>query len=182
MNDNQLAKQIASGNIEAGQSFVREHYTAVFRVLLRMTDHREEAEDLTQQTFVSARKSIGSFNGSSTLRTWLHRIAINEYRQWRRKRRWVGQIFREEPSSDQGVKSFESGYVLAQAMGKLSGKLREAFVLFEVEQLSMNEVAQVLDIPVGTAKARVSYARQQLRTLLEDRIEVKNDELRESTS
>jgi RNA polymerase sigma-70 factor, ECF subfamily len=176
MNETQLAQRIQAGDRELAERFVRDHYPAVYRLMVRLTAHREEAEDLTQQTFVVARRNIGGFQGASSLRTWIHRIAVNEYKQWRRKRIWTGRIFRDEPKRDRALQAFEAGHVLSEALAKISDKQRIAFVLHEVEQLSMAEVAQILGIPVGTAKARVSYARHQLRTLLEDRREVTQDE------
>ncbi len=182
MNDKELADRIQKGESEAINRFVDEHYNAVARLMIRLTNHREEAEDLTQQTFVVVRKKISSFRGKSSLKTWVHSIAINEYRQWLRKRRWTTNVIDDEPTRDPAFETFESGYVLNQAIAQLSPKLREAFVLFEVEQLSMNEVIAVLKVPSGTAKARVAAARQKLRSLLEEQSEVKKDELQKSTS
>ena len=177
----QTVQRIIAGDTAATEQFVQDHYQAVYRLLLRLTRQREEAEDLTQHTFIVIRRSLGTFRGASTLRSWIHRIAMNEYRQWRRKQRWTAILDREKPSQFDDLKAFEDGYVLSQAMSLLSDKLREAFILFEVEQLSMDEVAQVLGIPSGTAKARVATARQRLRSILEEQNEVKTHEFREST-
>ena len=181
MNDTKLAKQIQDGDRDAARKFVLEHYETVYRLHLRLTNHREDAEDLTQQTFITARRSIAAFRGSATLRTWIHQVAVNEYRQWRRRKRWIVRLFRDDSALDQGVQTFETGYVLSQAIAKLSDKLRTACVLFEIEQHSMNEVATILGVPTGTAKARVAMARQKLRTLLEEQTEVNNDEITEPT-
>ena len=178
MSELNLAKLIAAGDEIAAERFVLDHYAAIFRTLLRLTNHREEAEDLTQQAFMTARRKIAGYRGGASLRTWLHRIAINEWRQSRRKKRWTGQLLLESARPDSAVEAFETGYVLSQAIAKLSDKLREAFILHEVDQLSMNEVAEILEIPLGTAKARVAAARHRLRSLLEDRLEVVRDEIK----
>jgi len=181
MTERELAKRIGNGDAEAAEAFVRDHYPAVLRLALRLTNQKEEAEDIAQGTFLIARQKINTFRGNSTLRTWIHRIAFNEYRQWRRKKRPLALIDHDLASHDPGISAFEIGHILENAMRNLPDKQREAFILFEVEQLSMNEVAHVLGIPTGTAKARVSYARQNLRNQLEGRSEVIKDEFQQST-
>jgi RNA polymerase sigma-70 factor (ECF subfamily) len=182
MTERELARRIGEGNAEASEAFAREHYPAVLRLVFRLSGQKEDAEDIAQETFLVARQKISSFRGGSTLRTWIHRIALNEYRQWRRKRRTLPMLDHDQPVNDQGIKAFETGHVLAKAMQNIPEKQREAFVLFEVEQLSMNEVAHVLGVPTGTAKARVAYARQNLRNQLEGRPEVIKDEFKQSPS
>ena len=181
MTDKELARKIDHGDAEAAEAFARAHYPAVLRLAFRLCNHREQAEDIAQETFLVVRQKIGSFRGGSSLRTWIHRIALNEYRQWRRKRQALPLVDHDSAKHDSGIKAFETGHILATAMKSLPEKQREAFVLFEVEQLPMNEVAQVLGVPTGTAKARVFYARQNLRQQLEGRSEVIKDELQQST-
>ena len=181
MTDKELARKVGRGDAEAAETFAREHYPAVLRLACRLCGQREEAEDIAQETFLVARRKIETFRGGSSLRTWIHRIALNEYRQWRRKRRPLQLVDHDFANHDAGIKAFETGHILANAMKNLPEKQREAFVLFEVEQLPMNEVAQVLGVPSGTAKARVFYARQNLRHQLEGRSEVIKDEFQQST-
>ena len=181
MTDKELARKIGQGDAEAAEAFARDHYPAVLRLAFRLCGQKEEAEDIAQETFLVARHKIATFRGGSSLRTWIHRIALNQFRQWRRKRRPLPLVDHDLASHDEGIKSFETGHVLANAMKNLPEKQREAFVLFEVEQLPMNEVAHVLGVPTGTAKARVFYARQNLRHQLEGRSEVIKDEFQQST-
>jgi RNA polymerase sigma-70 factor (ECF subfamily) len=181
MTELQLARKIESGDADAAETFVREHYPAVLRLATRLTGKSEDAEDITQETFLTARRKIGTYRGGASLRTWIHKIAFNQYRQWRRKRQLLPLQDYDQPSHDPGIKSFETGHMLANAMLGIPEKQREAFILFEVEQLSMNEVAHVLGIPTGTAKARVAYARQSLRRQLTEEVEVIKDEFQHST-
>ncbi len=182
MTELELARKIGSGDAIAGEAFARDHYPAVLRLAVRLTDHREDAEDIAQETFLIARRKIGSFRGGSTLRTWVHKIAFNEYRKWRRKSKSLPLMDHDLPLVDLAIESFEAGHVLSNAMKKIPDKQREAFVLFEIEQLTIVEVAHVLGIPLGTAKARVAYARQNLRIRLEGRKEVIIDAYTQSTS
>ena len=181
MTDLEASRKIANGDAAAAEAFVRDHYPAVLRLALRLTGQREEAEDIAQETFLAARQKIKSFRGRSTLRTWIHRIAFNEYQQSKRKRRHLPLVDHDLAKTDAEIGAFEMGYILQNAMRSLPAKQREAFILFEVEQLSMNEVAHVLGVPTGTAKARVHYARQNLRNQLEGRPEVIKDEFQQST-
>lgn len=181
MTDLQVARMIAAGDAEAAEAFVREHYPAVLRLATRLTGQAEDAGDIAQETFLAARQKIGTYRGKSSLRTWIHKIAFNEYRQWRRKRQSLPLENHDQASNDPAIKSFETGHILAKAMQNIPEKQREAFILFEVEQLSMNEVAHVLGIPTGTAKARVAYARQNLRQQLEGESGVIKDELQHTT-
>lgn len=180
MTELQLARTIGAGDKEAAEAFVREHYPAVIRLATRLTGQLDDAQDIAQETFLVARQKIGSYRGNSSLRTWIHKITINQYRQWRRKHQPLPLRDYDRAASDQAISSFETGHILSHALQNIPEKQREAFLLFEVEQLSMNEVAQVLGVPTGTAKARVFYARQNLRNQLEGRLEVIADELTES--
>lgn len=181
MTELDIARRIDRGDAAVAEAFVREHHPAVLRLAVRLTGQLDDAEDIAQETFLAARQKIGSFRGGSTLRTWIHKIAFNEYRQWLRKRRTLPLMEHDRAARDPGIAAFETGHILANAIKKLPDKQREAFVLFEIEELSMNEVAHVLGVPTGTAKARVSYARQNLRVQLEGRQTVTQDELRPST-
>lgn len=181
MTEKELARRIGDGDANAAEAFVRDHYPAVLRLALRLSGQREDAEDIAQETFLVARKRISTFRGGSSLRTWIHKIAFNEYRQWRRKQRPLHLLDHDLVATDNRISAFETGHVLLNAMASLPDKQREAFILFEIEQLSMNEVAHVLGVPTGTAKARVFYARQHLRHQLEGGFEVIKDEFQQST-
>jgi len=182
MTEIELAKKIGDGDADSAEAFVREHHPAVLRLAFRLTGQIQDAEDITQETFLVARQKISSYRGNSTLRTWIHKIAINQYRQFKRKYQFVPLTDTNLPSHSADFEMFETGHILSKAIQKLPAKQREAFILFEVEQLSMNEVAHVLSVPVGTAKARVFYARRNLRNQLVGRPEVNNDEIKHSTS
>src|SRR5437870_6026731 len=85
--DAALVHQLREGDAEAGRRFVREYYPGVYRYLLYLTGRREAAEDLAQETFLQAWRSLGAFEGRSLLRAWLHRIAHREFLQFLRGQR-----------------------------------------------------------------------------------------------
>jgi RNA polymerase sigma-70 factor (ECF subfamily) len=180
MNDLDIARRIATGDPESVERFVRDHYASVFRAMRHLTAHQEDAEDLTQQAFLTARARIETFRGRSSLKTWLHRIAFNEYAQWKRKKRPTAPLQLDQPTNEPGYGSFITGIDLLGALATLPDKLREAFILHEVEELRVEEVAQILRVPSGTVKARLFHARRKLRAHLEDGAEVTNHEPQEA--
>lgn len=179
MNDKDTAERIARGDQDCAERFVRETYPAVFRLLRHLTGQREDAEDLTQQTFLTARQQISNFRGKSSLFTWTHRIAFNEYLQWKRRKKRTLPLDPALAAVEKGYGSCIAGESLLAALGTLPDKMREAFVLHEIEELSMTEAAEILKVPVGTVKARVFYARKRLRPLFENGTEVPNHEPKE---
>ncbi len=181
MHDLETAKQIASGDRDAAERFVRDNYASVFRLLRHLCGRREDAEDLTQQTFLTVRTKVSSYRGRSGLRTWIHRIAFNEYLQWKRRTKKVSPLLPSQGKNDPAFASCIVGEALLGALKTLPDKMREAFVLHEIEELSVQEVARILSVPTGTVKARLFHARRKLRALLSDGIEVNDYEPQEAT-
>jgi len=180
MNDLEIAKRIAQGDAEATEKFVRDQYASVYRAMRHLTRHREDAEDLTQQAFISARSKIDTFRGASSLKTWIHRIAFNEYAQWKRQRRQTSPLKLDHAKDEPGYGAFVASESLLESLAALPDKLREAIILHEVEGLSVDEVAQIMRVPSGTVKARLFYARRRLRVLLEDGAEVVRNETKQA--
>jgi RNA polymerase sigma-70 factor, ECF subfamily len=153
---------------EALDDWVHRHYDDLYRFLLHLTRHREAAEDLAQQTFVNAYQALSRFRAESSMRTWLHRIAFREYIAWRRKRRLALPLDILKGSHDPRIKGVDSQVSLLGALHQLPTAHREAFLLFEVQQLSIEEVAEVTGIKAGTIKSHLHHARKGLRELLGD--------------
>ena len=151
------------------------------------TENSEDARDLTQETFLRAFQSIGSFRGESDLRTWIYRIAINQarnrWRWWKRRRRdstvsldsagvhgnqpLVDTLRAErERSPEQETLSHERERVLRRALQSLSLSYRETVILRDIEGFTYEEIAETLGINVGTVKSRLARGRQELRQRL----------------
>ena len=167
LTDLQLAQRIAERHPAYTEKFVREHYPTLFRFMRHLTRRTEDAEDLTQQAIIKACDQIRSFQGASSLRTWLHTVAFREYTHWRRRQRFTFRLPEAQSYVETAFESCEEAEALLAALTRLSNKLREAFLLHEVQGLSLEEVGEVLRIPAGTVKSRLHNARAQLRTLLE---------------
>ena len=179
-------EKLKSGDPEAFDRLVTRYSQDIYAVLLRLTEDPEEAGDLTQETFVSALKSIKGFRGDAELRTWFFRIAINNSRNrlrwWKRRRRdrtisldatigdsqtTVGEMI------ESGVKNPEDLVIrlerersLRQAMTEIQDIYREAIVLCDIEGYSYEEIGQMLEINIGTVKSRIARGRDELRRKL----------------
>lgn len=171
MTDKERASQILAGDAESLRSFVDDHYSSVLRFMRHLTRSIEDAEDLTQQAFIRARENIASYRGSSSLRTWLHRVAFHEYTHWRRRHRPLLRLTQSEIAPESGFRACIEGAALLDALHRLPDAMREAFLLFEVQELSLEEVATVMRVPVGTVKSRLHHAKLRLRTLLQEQEE-----------
>ncbi len=146
-----------------------------------MTAGHADADDLAQESFVRAWRSLGSFRFDSTFRTWLHGIAVNVIRTHRgrlgRLRRLFGAPARDrdpladaaEPASaDDGIEApLAMREQIDRALASLPVELREAVILRDVQGLEYREIAQALRVPLGTVESRIFRARQRLRPLLE---------------
>lgn len=181
-------EKLRSRDAVAFDQLVTMHASEVNALLYRLTGDREEAADLVQETFLKALRSIGSFRGDCSLKTWLFRIAINEsrnrFRWWKRRRRettfsldsTVGDSETAvwETMADDGVSPEEAAIRrersqrLEKALGELKAVYREVVTLCDIEGLSYEECANALDTNVGTVKSRLSRGREELRKRLND--------------
>jgi RNA polymerase sigma-70 factor (ECF subfamily) len=168
LHDRGWARRILNGDKVAGERLVAENYPRIYRMLRCLTGCVEVAEDLTQQTFVHAWTALATYRGEAKLGTWLHRIAYHEYTHWLRARRDDVPLEAIADLPDlravQGLKTV----MLSRALQQLSDEHRETFLLYYVQELSVSEVAAVLDLPPGTVKSRLFTARKLLRNLLSD--------------
>ena len=159
-----LVRRVLGGDARAADQLVAQHYPRVLRFLRHLTGSRTDAEDLAQQTFLSARQSLPRFRFECSLSTWLHRIAYHEFSHWLRGRHETAMPLPERTVEIAGRS--EDAVILAAAIADLPEELRTAFVLREVQQLSVREAAAVLGVPEGTIKSRNHTARERLREAL----------------
>lgn len=153
---------------EALDEWVHRNYDDIYRFLKHLTRHNEAAEDLAQQTFVNAYQALDKFRAESSMRTWLHRIAFREYIAWRRKRRLSLPLEILRGYNDARIDEVNGEITLLGAIHQLPSAHKEVFLLFEVQQLSVEEISEVTGIKSGTVKSHLHYARKGLRELLGD--------------
>jgi RNA polymerase sigma-70 factor (ECF subfamily) len=183
-----FVEKLKNGEAEAFDTLVLRYSADVYALLIRLTQDAEEAADLTQETFLSALKSIEKFRGDADLKTWLYRIAINEsrnrFRWWKRRRRektvsldmpigeseisFADSLTSSYASPEDSVLQQERERQLSQALSALADIFREAVVLCDIEGLSYEEIAVALDINIGTVKSRIARGRDELRKKLSE--------------
>ncbi len=181
--DRSLIERIRHGDKSACAECVERHSPGVYRVALRLTGNEAEAEDVVQETFLSAFKAIDKFEGRSGLATWLYRIAHNAALMRLRRVRPDQVSVDDEGAFGEGLlvpsqlhdwcclpeRDFESSETRAElekAIRELPEKLRVVFVMRELEGLSTEETAQALDVSIDVVKVRLHRARLQLRERL----------------
>jgi RNA polymerase sigma-70 factor (ECF subfamily) len=150
-----------------------------------MTANHEDANDLAQETFIKAYQALNTFKGGSSFYTWIYRIAVNKTINFLKQRRHRAQMslddldFNAEHDPDlvalisektprREVNLAELQEKLNAAMQKLSEPHRLVVTLHDVQGLSHEEIAEIMDCNIGTVRSRLFYARQQLQALLSD--------------
>jgi RNA polymerase sigma-70 factor (ECF subfamily) len=169
--DRALVARASQGDVEAFTKLVRAHSSLVYRVALRMLGD-EDAEDASQEVWIRVWRNIASFRGESAFSTWLYRITMNtclsvRQREARRGEREYGgdemPYLPEPPGGDadpeSAALSSERRDEIGAALSHVRAEHRAALVLRHMEGLSYTEIAQVLEVPDGTAKGWVSRGR-----------------------
>jgi len=178
-----LVEALKRGDPEACACMIKQYAPRVYAIAIRMLNDPDDAEEVLQETFISACKNIQKFEERSALGTWLHRIATNAALMHLRKRKHRevsldepieiqdgDDIYREVQdwtfAPDDHAMNSEVRDVLEKAIAQLPETLRTVFVLREIEGYSTEETANILGISVSAAKVRLHRARLRLRQLL----------------
>lgn len=166
----------------AFEELVLKYQDRIYNLCRHMLGNTHEAEDAAQDTFLKAYQKLKDFKPEAALYTWLYRIAVNTCLDYKKRpffeslfKKAEGDEFIDGPSSDwpSPEKLYESkqiGLALHKSIRKLPIKLRTAIVLKEIEGLSYEEIADVLEVSIGTVKSRISRAREELKGLMKDYI------------
>ncbi len=178
-----LVEALKRGDPEACACMIKQYAPRVYAIAIRMLNDPDDAEEVLQETFISACKNIQKFEERSALGTWLHRIATNAALMHLRKRKHR-EVSLDEPIETQGgedvyrevqdwtfspddhAMNSEIRDILEKAIAELPETLRTVFILREIEGYSTEETAQILGISVSAAKVRLHRARLRLRQLL----------------
>lgn len=168
MEESSIIAAAATGDPEAERALFEAHVDRIYRLAYRMTRDEALAEDYTQDTFVRAFAKLSGFEGRAAFSTWLHSIAVsvvlNGLRKVKRfRRREVGLDQVAEAAARIDNPDLELRMVLDRAIDLLPDELRLIFVMHDVEGYKHREIAEALDVPVGTTKTRLSRARAELK-------------------
>jgi RNA polymerase sigma-70 factor (ECF subfamily) len=180
-----IVQRVQEGDVAAFDRLTIKYRNRIYGVVYNLTSNREDAADLTQDAFIKAFQSIQRFQGQSSFFTWIYRIAINSTLSHLRKNRVRSFFSLERVNSDEPVSreliaaltdktgadretfARELQEKLNEAMQKLSIKHRTVVTLFEIDGLSHQEIADVMDCSVGTVRSRLHYAKQLLQAELQ---------------
>ena len=178
-----LVIRAKSGDLSAFSDLVKQYDRRVFRMAKQITQNDDDAEDVLQETFLKAYTHLDDFQGNSKFYTWLVRIAVNEALMKLRKRRSDRSVPLDEPidtGEDEVVREIavwdenpeqqysrdELGAILDEAIQSLKPAYRTVFILRDIEEMSIEETAQALDLSISAVKSRLLRARLQLREKL----------------
>lgn len=186
--DQELVARVQKGDKSAFDLLVRKYQHKIVKLVSRYVRDRAEVEDITQEAFIKAFRALRSFRGESAFYTWLYRIAINTAKNYLvaqgRRPLSVEPMADEEGGSDglvlnlredstpeHNVLADEIAQTVERAIGALPEDLRAAITLREIEGLSYEEIAEIMDCPIGTVRSRIFRAREavdrELKPLLE---------------
>jgi RNA polymerase sigma-70 factor (ECF subfamily) len=180
--DNALVERCRTGDIAAFEPLVEKYRQRVWRLALQLVRDREEAWDISQEAFIRAFQSLGSFRGQSAFYTWLFRIVVNLATDRVRQRAARGRAFGTErvPDEDwdrampdevsaspaeEALRS-EQRARIERALEALPEHFRTIIMLSDIEGLAYREIAEVLDVPMGTVMSRLHNARKRLKQVL----------------
>lgn len=169
-----------AGDMQAFEALILQHEKIVYNVALRMMNHSEDARDISQEVFLKAYKSIGQFDERAMFSTWLYRITTNTcIDELRRRKGKQSYSLEEELESEEGsmqrqiadegetpeesLLRAERADELKKALAQLTEEHRIAVILRDIRGLSYEEIAEIMDLPMGTVKSRISRARNQLK-------------------
>lgn len=176
-----MLEALQAGSEEAYEALVARFQQPVYNLVHRLLEDPSEAADVVQEVFLKVFRSVRGFRGQSSLKTWIYRIAVNEAHN---HRRWFGRHRRREvcieeeadspPSlgrtlADAGRSPFdyvfdrEKQALIETALAQINPVFRSAVVLRDISELSYEEIAEVLDVSLGTVKSRILRGREALR-------------------
>jgi RNA polymerase sigma-70 factor (ECF subfamily) len=182
--DEELVARVLSGDQESYAALVSRYSDFVYTIVLRVVGDAEDADDVTQETFVRAYRALGRFRGDSKFSSWLYRIAVNRaITHLKRKRRRAltvdldavphveasAVLERREANPEDIVLDEEFRQRVRKAVAELPPQYRAVVTLFYLEERSYKEVAEILGIPMGTLKTHLHRARGMLRKTLSER-------------
>lgn len=172
----ELLEACRKGEPAAFEELVRRHERQVYRVAYRLVQNRLDAQEIVQEIFVRVHRALPQFRAGAALGTWLYRITVNACLDWKRRVRIRGEVPLDsapeqaatgtDPSARAGVR--ELAERVAAAFEELPPRQRAVLVLRVYEELSLQEIAEVLEAPLGTVKAHYHQALTKVRAALSD--------------
>lgn len=186
--DDCLLEGLRAGEESAYETLLDRYQQPVYSLVQRLIEDQSEASDVTQEVFLKVFRNVANFRGQSSLKTWIYRIAVNEAhnrRRWFGRHRrgevgleaeqnghtWLDHLSDETRSPYELVLNEQRRQAIERALETLNPVFRAAVVLRDQEELSYEEIADVLDVSLGTVKSRILRGREALRRALLEEFE-----------
>jgi len=176
ISDADCVRRIQHGEVDAFEVLVRRHEKTIFNLVYRMLGDYDDAIEVSQEVFLSAYRAIGQFRGDANFSTWLYRIALNHATTRRRSNNSrqhrtapiedMELIRDSQPGPAETLEKKEMQERVQLALNKLAPEDAAVILLRDLQDVPYDEVARLLEIPVGTVKSRLHRARQALKSLL----------------
>jgi RNA polymerase sigma-70 factor (ECF subfamily) len=183
--------ELPVSNEMSEEEFLEQHAQLVYNVALRLVGNPVDAEDLAQDALIRALKSLNSFRGDASPKTWVYRITVNTWknrvRSEKRRSFWKSlplhlfsgddeeereaPLAADDPPLDAGLESDETSKAVQKALLELDEESRSVIVLREIERLSYDDISLALNLPIGTVKSRISRARATLKEKLKSHVQ-----------
>lgn len=173
MTDEQLVDLIRQGDEAAYRVLMERYQDYVYTLIYRMVEHRETAEDLTQEVFLKLFRSVERFRGDSQLKTWIYRLTVNLVTDYRRSRKrkpyeaildkvkgWFGDR-KEEPEAKTLLR--EEQQTIQQLLADLPDKYKLVMYLYHYKQLSYQEISDATGLPIKTIETRLYRGKSMLK-------------------
>ena len=178
--ETELISRAKQGDMQAFEELILQLEKIVYNVAFRMMNHSEDARDLSQEVFLKAYKNLEKFDERSSFSTWLYRITTNTCIDEMRKRKgkqsysleaeleneegsMQRQVVSEEETPEERLLREEGKSEILQALDTLSEEHKAAVILRDIRGMSYEEISEIIELPMGTVKSRISRARNQLK-------------------
>jgi len=174
--DEDLIRRYLDGDVGAFGTLVERHERRVYALALRMTGREEDAQDATQEAFLSALRKLEGFRGEAAFTTWLHRVTMNACYDLLRKRQRAPLLHerdeedappRPEPASPDHADAVDLSVDVQRALLEVPPDFRATLILCDVQDLPYAEAAAILNVPVGTVRSRLHRGRAALGRALQ---------------
>jgi len=175
--DRSLVQRLQQGDIEALGELYEKYKGLVYRTAMAVMHDEKAAEDILQECFVSLYKYAATVDVERPLEPWLYRVTVNLAYDWSSKTRrwtqpvedlleWFSGLASNLPAPERRAEEAETVQLVRDVVDSLPATHRGVVVLFYLENQSVEEIAQIMELPVGTIKSRLYYARERLREVL----------------
>jgi len=192
LNDNEilLIKRSQKGDINSFEELIKEYKKMAYNIALKMLKNKEDAEDVSQEALIKVYKSIDRFNMQSSFKTWLYRIVVNTCLDHVRKNKEnpisINQPIRSgydefymdvednRPTPQEILETKLTQKMVMDAVNELDEDFKSIIILRDINDLSYEEISEILECNIGTVKSRISRGRQKLKEILEKNVAVYN--------